>query len=112
MELDKEGKRINEFSPDVPYELGAGSFLDVPDGLKQGMRFHKSVICFSGVPFDHLKSILPGELQRTLKILEKWDSPYLKEHGEKVKLDRWPSIVVVEDMFPIRAIVSFFHLGI
>ena len=86
MEFDKDGHRFEQFRRDLPYELGAGAYVDVKNGSKYGTRFQKSVQCFSGKPFDQVGAVLQSEMQKQLRTLEEWDVQYLKENGKKVQL--------------------------
>lgn len=86
MELDRNGRRYEQFRRDLPYELSAGAYIDVPDGSKYGIRFSKCFQCFSGKPFDEVSAVLQGEMQKHLGALEEWDSQYLKDNGTKTQL--------------------------
>lgn len=85
MELDKEGRRVEKFRRDLPYELSAGAYVDVPDGSKYGTRFSKRLQCFSGRPFDQVGAVLRNEMQQHLHILAAWDAQYLKDNGERLQ---------------------------
>jgi len=86
MEYGNDGKRFEQFSRDLPYELSAGASLVVQDGSKYGIRFDKCFQCFSGKPFDQVGAVLQRELERHLRTLEQWDAQYLKENGERIQL--------------------------
>ena len=86
MEFDKDGRRVEQFRRDLPYELSAGAYVDVEDGSRFGTRFQISIQCFSGKPFDQVGAVLESEMQRQLRTLEKWDAQFLMENGEKVQL--------------------------
>jgi hypothetical protein len=86
MESDKDGQRFERFRRDLPYELSAGAYVDVQDGSKYGTRFQKSLQCFSDKPFDQVGAVLQNEMQKHFHTLEEWDTPYLKDNGEKVQL--------------------------
>ncbi len=86
MELDKDGRRVEQFKRDLPYELSAGAYVDVQDGSKYGIRFQKAHRCFVGKPFDQLGAVLQSEMEKHLPMLEGWDAEYLKANGEKVQL--------------------------
>jgi hypothetical protein len=86
MDLDKSGRRVEQFSGDLPYELSAGAYVDVPDGSKYGRRFQKSFQCFSGKPFAQISGILNNELEKHLCTIEAWDEQFLKDNGQKVQL--------------------------
>lgn len=86
MECDKNGRRFERFSRDVPYELSAGVYVDVQDGSKYGIRFQKAILCFSGKPFRQVGPVLRTEMDRCLKKLEQWDVECLKDDGTKVQL--------------------------
>lgn len=86
MEFDKDGRRVERFRRDLPYELSAGAYADEQDGSKYGARFQKAIQCFSGKPFEQISAILQGEMERHLSTIEAWDLQYLKDHGEKVQL--------------------------
>ena len=86
MELDKDGHRFEQFRRDLPYELGAGAYVNVPDGSKYGIRFQKGFQCFTGKPFDQVGAVLQNELQKHLPTLERWDVRYLKANGARVQL--------------------------
>jgi hypothetical protein len=88
MELDKDGRRFERFSPDLPYELSAGAHVIVEDGSAHGTRFQKSLLCFSGKPFERVGAVLKSEMEKYLCIIKEWDAQYLIEHGDKVKLGR------------------------
>lgn len=86
MELDKEGRRFEQFRRDLPYELGAGGYVVVQDGSKYGTRFQRAIQCFSGKPFDEVGAVLHSEMENQLRALEAWDVQFLKNYGEKVPL--------------------------
>ncbi len=86
MEFDKDGHRFEQFRRDLPYELSAGAYFDMPDGSRYGTRFQKGFQCFSGKPFDQVAKVLQSEMQRHFCTLEEWDVQYLKENGQKVHL--------------------------
>jgi hypothetical protein len=86
MELDEKGRRFEKFRRDLPYALYAGASIAENDGSKYGLRFQKSLICFSGKPFDQVGAVLRSEMEKYLPTLESWDAQYLKENGKKVKL--------------------------
>ena len=86
MQLDKHGKRFEEFKRDLPYDLGAGACLLENDGSKHGVRYQKSFLCFFGKPFHEVGAILQSEMEKHLHTLEAWDTQYLKDEGEKVQL--------------------------
>jgi len=86
MECDRDGHRFERFRRDLPYELSAGAFVDVPDGSKYGVRFSDSVQCFSGKPFDQVGAVLQSEMEKHLPTLEGWDVQYLREKGKKSQL--------------------------
>ncbi len=86
MEFDKDGHRVEQFRRDLPYELSAGAYVDLPDGSKYGNRFQKGFQCFAGKPFDQVSAVLQSEMEKHLPTLEGWDVQYLKANGEKVEL--------------------------
>jgi hypothetical protein len=86
MEPDKDGRRVEQFRRDLPYELSAGAYVDVQDGSKYGTRFQKAIQCFSGKPFDQVGAVLQSEMEKHLPTLEQWDVQHLKENGKKVQL--------------------------
>ena len=86
MEEDKDGKRFEKFSRDLPYGLGAGADIVVQDGSRYGTRFQSGFCCFSGKPFDQVGAVLQSEMERHLPTLEQWDVQFLKDCGQKVKL--------------------------
>lgn len=86
MAPDEHGQRIDRFTPDALYELGAGGSITVQDGSRFGTRFQKAFWCFSGVPFHRVPAILMAELEKHLPQLEEWDAEYLKAHGQRVRL--------------------------
>ncbi len=86
IELDKKGHRVERFRRDLPYELSAGAYVDVPDGSKYGTRFQKGVQCFAGKPFDQVGTVLRSEMEKHLPTLEQWDVQHLKDNVNKVQL--------------------------
>ena len=86
MGLDKDGKRFEQHFEDVPYDLSAGADVTFPDDTKYGYRYQKGYECFSGKPFREMPTILQGELDQNLKIIEKWTLETLKKEGKKVQL--------------------------
>lgn len=86
MELDKDGSQVEQFSCNLPYELSAGAYVDVPDGSKYGIRFQKAIQCFSGKPFDQVVAILQSEMEKHLAELEAWDVQYVKDNGKTIRL--------------------------
>ena len=86
MECDKDGQRFERFRHDLPYELSAGAYVDVPDGSKHGTRFQKAAQCFAGKPFDQVGAVLRSEMEKHLPTLEQWDVQHLKDNGKKVQL--------------------------
>ena len=86
MEFDERGGHFTQFTPDIPYELGAGAGVIVPDTSKYGIRYQKAIQCFAHKPFREVASILKSEMEKHLPLLEQWDLQYLKEHGTKVQL--------------------------
>jgi hypothetical protein len=77
---DENGNRFEEFRPDLPYSLYAGSFVDLDDDAGV-TRYGMSLTCFTQRPFHQVPSLLHDELERHLPTLETWDIPYLKNHG-------------------------------
>jgi hypothetical protein len=86
MELDKGGRRVEQFSRDLPYELSAGAYVDVPGATKYGDRFQKAIQCFSGKPFYQVSAVLLSEMEKHLPTLQEWDLHYLSTYGRKVQL--------------------------
>ena len=89
-ELDKEGRRFEKFSPDLPYGLGAGAHFHLPEGSERGIRFQKGITCFSQTPFEKVPAILKSEMEKHLPMLATWDRSYLIQHGKKVMLGSSP----------------------
>ncbi len=77
MEDDKEGNRFEEFRRDIPYELNAGAYIEMPDGSRDGIRYSKYLVCFSGKPFREVGAVLCSEMEKYLPIVDKWDAQYL-----------------------------------
>jgi hypothetical protein len=88
MGLDEKGNYFEEFRRDLPYDLGAGAYINVSDDSGHTSRVGIRFACFSGKPFDQVGAVLQGEMQKHLVTLEKWDVQYLKDHGERVQLRR------------------------
>lgn len=88
MQLGKDGHRLEKYIPDAPYELSAGAYVDVPDGTKYGIRYQKALQCFSGKPFSAVPATLEAEMEKHLLELRKWDSDYLKNSGQAVRLGK------------------------
>jgi len=86
MELDKHGRRFEQFRRDLPYELAAGAYVDVECDSRHRTRFQKSILLFSGKPFDQVSAVLEGEMRKHLSTLEEWDAEYLKKNGQRVEL--------------------------
>jgi hypothetical protein len=86
MEFDKDGRRFEKYSPNLPYELGAGADLIVQDGSKYGTRFQKAFSCFTGRPFREVPRILRSTMEHHLPLLESWDAKFLLDNGLKVVL--------------------------
>ena len=86
MEWNKEGKRFERFSRDLPYELSAGAYSVEQDGSAHGVRFQMSFRCFSGKPFDQVAAALLPEMEKQLQLLETWNVNFLKQSGTKVQL--------------------------
>ena len=88
MELGANGRRFQSFKPDLPYELAAGAYVDVPDGSKFSVRFQKSIQIFSGRPFETVNSVLSIELKKHIMLIEQFDLEYLQTCGQRVPLGR------------------------
>lgn len=86
MALDEHGQRIDRFTPDALYELGAGGSITVQDGSRFGTRFQKTFWCFSDVPFHKVPAILMAEMEKNLPQLEQWDAEHLKAQGQRIRL--------------------------
>jgi len=86
MQLDKDGHRIEKFSPDVAYELSAGAYIDVVDESRYGFRYQKALQCFSGRPFFEVPETIEAEMEKHLCRLKKWDADYLRTNGDRVQL--------------------------
>lgn len=86
MELDKDRRRFERFSRNLPYELSAGACIVVDDGSQHGSRIGRVFYCFSGKPFDEVGAVLESEMEKHLPTLEGWNEQYLLEHGQKVRL--------------------------
>jgi hypothetical protein len=86
MELDREGNRVETFRRELPYELSAGAYIDRPDGSRFGRRFQKSLLCFSGRPFEEVSSTLLREMQKGLLAIDVWDEKYLEDNGQEIQL--------------------------
>lgn len=72
MELDGNGERFVEYTPDLPYELSAGSFLD-----RDATRYSEKRQCISNISLAALREILAAELERALALITPWDAAYL-----------------------------------
>jgi hypothetical protein len=81
MELDANGQRFVEYSPDLPYELGAGAFLD-----EAGMRYSAKGLVVEHATLDVIRTRVPELLDRALELLAPWDAAYLRAHGTRSAL--------------------------
>lgn len=86
MELNQEGRRFEKFTPDLPYGLGAGAYIEFQDGPEYGARLQTAFTCFSDKPFYEVGAILEAKMESSLRVLEGWDVRYLQAHGKKIQL--------------------------
>ena len=86
MEFDREGRRFEHFTRDLPYELSTGASVVLEDEFNGTVRFQKAIQCFSGKPFAEVGAVLLSEMQKYLSIVEKWDAHHLLTYGKKVDL--------------------------
>jgi len=87
MELDADGCRYEHFNPKLPYELGAGAYVDVAALADPGRRYVKTFACFRHVPFEEIPGCLMGALEEHLKTLVLWDESYLRKYGMQIDLN-------------------------
>jgi hypothetical protein len=86
MELDKEGRRYEQYTPTLPYELSAGADIMVPDGSPYGVRFQQTIQCFASFTFVEVCKVLSAELEKYVIEIEKWDEAHLRSNGQEVRL--------------------------
>ncbi len=86
MQPDKSGNRFEIFNKNLPYELSAGAYYTESNNSKTSLRFDKSFICFSDIPFFKIEIILQAELSKNLITLKQWNVDFLKKFGRKVVL--------------------------
>lgn len=79
MDVDDAGEYYSSFSPELPYSMGAGAWID-----RGKTRYSaKWVKCFQGVPFSQLSTRLASELEKALSAIDGWDSDSLEMNGER-----------------------------
>ncbi len=84
--LDQRGRKFEVFDPSLPYELGAGAFVDMPDESQFGHRFSRRWTVFSARPFSDVESSLYAELGDARKTLETWTVEDIVRDGERIEL--------------------------
>jgi hypothetical protein len=83
MGLDANGRRFEHYRPDLPYDLSAGVYIDVPDGDGGGTRFSSYGECLSAGPLHEITPILLQTMEQHLPKLETWTVQNLKEKGRR-----------------------------
>jgi len=86
MQLDGDRRHFEAFRSDLPYELSAGAHMVVAEESAPGIRFQKSIVCFSDLPFEQVGVVLKDEMEKAFHLIAEWDEQYLRLHGEKVLL--------------------------
>jgi hypothetical protein len=86
MALDANGRYFEHYSPDLPYELGAGVWIDVADGTGGSTRFASSSECLAARPLSDITPILLQTMEEYLPRLESWSVGELQEKGRKVPI--------------------------
>lgn len=84
MALDANGRRFEHYTPELPYDLSAGAWIDVPDG--GGTRFGSHSECLSARPLHEITPILLQTMEQHLPKLEAWSVQDLKDKGRRSPL--------------------------
>ena len=86
MGLDENGRRFTEFFPDIPYELGAGAFVDLDDGSEFGVRYSVAWTEYEGRSFSEVEKSLYEDLMIALaKVMSLSEDEILRD-GQLIKL--------------------------
>jgi hypothetical protein len=84
MALDANGRRFEHYRPDLPYDLGAGAYVDMKeDGPTGGTRFGTSMVCLSARPLSAITPVLLQTMEEHLPRLEAWGVRDLQERGRR-----------------------------
>lgn len=81
MGLDEFGRRFTRFAPDLPYELGAGAFVNDHE-----CRYQKAFVIWPALPFSEVAGKLAEALASAAATLCSWDAAFLQAHGRRVVL--------------------------
>jgi hypothetical protein len=86
MALDANGRRFEQYRPDLPYDLGAGVWIDVPDDNGGGTRFSSFGECLSARPLQEIIPVLLQTMEEHLPGLVAWSVDDLKAKGRRSPL--------------------------
>lgn len=81
MGCDESGRRYEDFSPEIPYEMSCGATYE-----ESSCRYTKAITCFRDLTFGKVTERLERELNYYLPTLKSWDADILKREGRCVKL--------------------------
>lgn len=84
MELDEDGNRYEHYFEEIPYELSAGAYINIPDHTEYGHRFQKSFLLFSRKKFKDIPTIITTELKKANEKLAGWNRNILINEGKRV----------------------------
>ena len=81
MGLDADGKRFEQFWPEVPYDLYCNVTMYVTDERSKRRRYTSLVVGFADKPFREVPAVLRDILAKNLVILDNVTAEYLIAYG-------------------------------